>query len=111
MLVPSRPARQLDQRHHQPAPAESAARDQVRERRPEQKDQHLCDRRGLDADDERVGHDWARQLVEQLARRHAQEDRRDRQHEERERDSGGHQRQRHERRPAKAHRLTRGRKP
>src|SRR3954451_21546091 len=80
------------------AAAEAPARDQVCERRAEQNDQRLGDQRRLGADDQRIGHDRARQLVEQLPRRDAQKDRRHRQHEEREGAAGGRDRERREQR-------------
>ena len=103
--------RQLDERDRKRAPAEAPSREQVGERRPEDHDQRLCDHGGLRADDQRVGHDRVRQLVQQPPRWDAQEDRRYREHEEGERDDSGTQHERAEQRAATIHRLTRGRKP
>ena len=79
--------RQLDRREHDRAAAEPPARDEVGGRRADEEDDRLRDEARLRRDDERVEDDAAPQLAQELARRHAEEDRGDRQQEEREREA------------------------
>jgi len=103
--------RKLDERDRERAAAETAAREQVRQRRPEQEHERLRDQRRLGGHDQRVGDDAARELVEKLPRRNAQEDRRHRQHQERERDNRRHRRQDADDEVAAPHCFLRGRNP
>src|SRR5262249_50164382 len=81
--------RELDERDRERAAAEAPARDQIGRRRADEQDQPLCDAVRLRSDDDRVDHDPAAELVEELADGDAQEDRRERQEQERERERRG----------------------
>ena len=69
--------RQLDQRQHDRSSTEPAAGDEVGRRSADEKDDRLRDQARLGRDDEGVDDDISSQLVEEGARRDAQEHRRD----------------------------------
>ncbi len=91
--------RQLDQVTSSGPPGEPARSEEVGGRRAEQQDRGLRDERRLQADDERIGDDRIRKLVQQPARRHVREDRDDRYHEEPDRDEDREEEQ-HSKEPA-----------
>ena len=77
--------RQLDERDRERVAQEAARREQVCRRRTEEDDRRLRDEARLQGDDERVGDDRVRELVDDLGRRGVGEDSDDRQREKGER--------------------------